>query len=63
MRPMIISEQSKVNESGERRGRSEQSKNITERNKSRAKREEKIVRARYAPLTRGIVWGRADQTV
>ena len=40
---MIILEQSGVKASGEKRGRSEQSENITEREKSRAKRENKSV--------------------
>ena len=43
LRGMIRLEQSGVNTSGEKRGRLEQSKNITERDKSRAKREKKSV--------------------
>ena len=43
LRGMIKLEQRGVKASGEKRGRSEQSKNITEREKSRSKRENKSV--------------------
>ena len=41
---MIIVEQSGVEASGEKCGRSERSENITEREKRRAKREKSVVR-------------------
>ena len=49
--------------SGEKRGRSEQSENITEREKSRAKIEKKSVVIRSEQRVRKVVWSRAKQTV
>ena len=47
-----------MKESGKKRGRSEQSKNITEREKSHAKREKSVV-IRSDRRVRKVVWGRS----
>ena len=60
---MIILEQSGVKASGEKRGRSEQRKNITEREKSHYKREKKTVVRRSEQRVRKVVWIRAYQAV
>ena len=46
-----------------KRGRSEHSKNITEREKRRAKREKKSVVRRSERIVIKVVWSRADQSV
>ena len=56
-------EQSGVKESGEKRGRSERSKYIRERKKSRSKREEKSVVRRSEKRVRKVVWSRSEQAV
>ena len=48
---------------GEKRARSERSKNITHREKSRAKREKKIVVKISDQRVRKVVWSRAEQAV
>ena len=63
LRGMIRLEESEEKESGEKRGRSERSKNITEREKSRAKREDKIVVRRSERRVRKEVQSRAEQAV
>ena len=60
---MIRLEQSGVNSSGEKRGRSERSKNITHREKSRAKREKKSVVRISDQRVIEVVWGRSEQAV
>ena len=63
LRGMIRLDQSGVKESGEKRGRSERSKNITEIEKRRAKREKKIVVRRLERRVRRVVWSRAEEAV
>ena len=63
MRGMIRLDQSGVKESGEKRGRSDQSENIAEREKSRSKKEKKSVVKRSEPIVRKVVWSRAEQAV
>ena len=63
LRVMIILDQSVVKASGEKRGRLEQSKKITEREKSRAKRENKIVVRISEQRVIKLVWGRVGQAV
>ena len=63
LRGMIILDQSGVKESGEKRSRSEQSENITERERSRAKRENKSVVIRSERRVIKLVWIRAEQAV
>ena len=60
---MIRLEQSVLKASGEKRGRSEQSQNITEREKSRAKIENIIVLRRSEQRVRKLVRSRAEQAV
>ena len=60
---MIRLEQNRVKASGEKRGRSEQSEIITEREKRRAKIEKKnVVRISDRKVRTGV-WSRADQAV
>ena len=56
-------EKSGVKTSDKKRGRSEQSDNITEREKSCSKRENKSVVRRSEQRVRKVVWIRVDQTV
>ena len=63
LRGIIILEQIGVKASGEKRDRSEQSDNITEREKSRAKREKKSVVRRSQRRVRKVVWSREEQSV
>ena len=56
-------EQSEVKASREKCGRSERSENITEREKSRAKREKKIAVRISEWRVRKLVWSRAEQSV
>ena len=56
-------EQSGVKTSSEKRGRSEQSENIKEREKSRAKRENNIIVRRSERRLRKVVWIRSEQSV
>ena len=56
-------EQSGVKASGEKRGRSERSKNITEREKIRDKRENKSVVIRSERRVRKVVRSRVDKAV
>ena len=58
---MIRLDQSGVKASGEKRGRSEQSNNVTEREKSRAKREKKSVARRSERIVRKLMWSRSDK--
>ena len=60
---MIRLDQSGVKTSGEKHGRSEQSENITEREKSRAKRENKSVVRISERRVRKLVWSIAEQSV
>ena len=60
---MIILEQSGVKASDRKRGRLEQSDNITEREKSHYKREKKSVVRRSDQRVRKVVWIRAYQAV
>ena len=60
---VIRLEQIRVKASGERRGSSERSKNIMERDKSRAKREKKSVVRISEQRSRTLVWSRAEQSV
>ena len=60
---MIRLEQSGVKASGEKRGRSEQSENIMEREKNHAKREKKNVVRKSEQRVRKLVWSRAEQAV
>ena len=52
-----------MKESGEKRGRLERSKKITERENSCAKRKKKNLVRRSERRSRKVVWGRADQSV
>ena len=63
LRGMIRLEQSGVRASGEKRGRSEQRENITERENIRSKREKKSVVRRSEQGVRKVVWSRAEQAV
>ena len=63
LRGMIRLKQSGVTASGEKHGRSDQSENITERYKSRSKRENKGVVRRSELRMRKVLWNRADQVV
>ena len=63
MKGMIILEQSGVKESGEKRGRSEQSEKITETEKSRTKRENISVARISERRVRKVVWTRAEKSV
>ena len=63
LRGIIRLDQSGVKASGEKRGRSEQSENITEREKRRAKREKKSVVIISQQRVRKVVWSRAEQAV
>ena len=56
-------EQIGVKTSGEKRGRLERSENITEREKSCAKIENKDVVQRSEQRVRKVVWNRSDQAV
>ena len=56
-------EQSRVKASGEKRGRSEWSENITEREKSHAKIEKKNILRISERRVRKLVWSRAEQAV
>ena len=56
-------EQIGVKTSGEKRGRSERSENITEREKSCAKIENKDEVQRSEQRVRKVVWNRSDQAV
>ena len=60
---MIRLEQSGVKASGEKRGRLEKSKNITEREKIHAKREKKSLVRRSERRVRKVVWRRSEQAV
>ena len=60
---MIRLYQSGVKASGEKRGISEQIDNIVEREKIRAKRENKSVVRRSERRVRKVVWVRAEQAV
>ena len=60
---MIRLEQSGVKASGGKRGRSEQSENITDIEKSRAKREKKSVVRISEQRVKKLVWSRAEQSV
>ena len=63
LKGMIILEQSGVKASGEKCVRSEWNKNITEREKSRAKRENKSILRGSDLRTRKLVWIRPEQAV
>ena len=63
LRGMIRLEQNGVKASGEKCGRLERSKNITEREKRRAKKEKKSVVRRSERRVRKVVWNRAEQAV
>ena len=63
LRGMIRLYQSGVKASGEKRGISEQIDNIVEREKIRAKRENKSVVRRSERRVRKVVWVRAEQAV
>ena len=63
MMGMIRLEQSGVKTSGEKRGILDQSENTTEREKSRAKIEKKIVVRTSERIVRKVVWSRAEQAV
>ena len=60
---IIRLEHSGVKESGEKRGRLEQSENTMEREKSLSKREKKSVVRRSERRVRTLVWSRAQQEV
>ena len=55
--------QSGVKASGEKRGRSERSKNIRERDNIRAKTEKKSIVRRSEWRVRKVVWSRVEQAV
>ena len=63
LKVMIRLEQSGVKTRGEKRGRSDQSENITEREKSRSKREKKSVVRRSEMRVRKIMWRIEEQAV
>ena len=63
MKGMIILEKRGVKASGEKRGRLEQSKNITERQKIRSKRENKSIVRRSEGGVRKVVCIRKEQEV
>ena len=63
LKGMILLEQSGVKASGENFGRSAWSKDITEREKSRYKREKKSVVIRLELIVRKVVWSRVEQAV
>ena len=63
LRGIIISEQSGLKASGEKCGISEQSDNITEIEKSRAKREKISLLRRSERRVRKVVWSRSEQAV
>ena len=63
LRGTIRFEQSRVKKRGEKRGRSDQSENITQREKSRAKREKKNVVRISEGIVRKVLWSRAQQAV
>ena len=57
---MIRLDHCKVKASGEKRGRSEQRKDITEKEQSLAKREKKSIVRRSEWRVRKVVWSRAE---
>ena len=59
LRGMIRLEQRGVKASGEKSGRSEKNENITDKEKSHAKREKKNVVRRSKRRVRKVVWSRA----
>ena len=63
LRVIIRLEQSGLKSSGEKLGRSERSENITQREKRRAKREEKIIVRRSERRVRNLVQSRAEQSM
>ena len=63
LRRITILDQSRVKASGEKRGRLEQSKNITEREKIRSKIEKKSLVKRSDRRVRKVVWSRSEQAV
>ena len=63
LRGMIRLEQSGEKANGEKCSRSERSKNITEKEKSHAKRQKKSVAIRSERIVRKLVLSRVDQAV